>query len=80
MFFQVPVKAVVFDVGNVVDPLEITAKISAGNPAEFTEALVNRRLLPAIVPFDATPLVVVFHAIVMLPTAWCAAPAAAPKT
>ena len=80
MFFQVPVKAVVFDVGNVVDPLEITAKISAGTLFVATAALVNRRLLPAIVPFDATPLVVVFQAIVMLPMSWCAAPAVAPKT
>jgi hypothetical protein len=80
MFFQVPVNAVVFDVGNVVDPLEITAKISAGDPTVFTDALVNRRLLPAIVPFAATLLVVVFQAIVMLPMSSCAAPAVAPKT
>ena len=80
MFFQVPVNAVVFDVGNVVNPLEITLKISAGAVVEFTEALVNRRLLPAIVPFEATLLVVVFQAIVMLPMSSCAAPAVAPKT
>ena len=80
MFFQVPVNAVVFDVGNVVDPLENTAKISAGTAVVFTAALVNRRLLPAIVPFEATLLVVVFQAIVMLPMSSCAAPAVAPKT
>ena len=80
MFFQVPVNAVVFDVGKTVELVTGLAKISAGNPAAITEALVNRRLLPAMVPFDATPLVVVFQAIVMLPTSWCDAPAVAPKT
>jgi hypothetical protein len=68
MFFQVPVNAVVFVVGKAVDPDEIGLKVSAGGDVLFTEALVNRRLLPAMVPFDATPLVVVFQAIVMLPT------------
>jgi hypothetical protein len=68
MFFHVPVNAVVFDVGKAVVPDKIGAKVSAGEPEEFTDALVNRRLLPAIVPFDATPLSVVFQAIVMLPT------------
>jgi hypothetical protein len=80
MFFQVPVNAVVLAVGKAVDPDEIGLKVSAGGDVLFTEALVNRRLLPAMVPFDATPLVVVFQAIVILPTSWCAAPAVAPKT
>jgi hypothetical protein len=80
MFFQVPFNAVVFAVGNVLWFDTIVVKISAGEFVVFTEALVNRRLLPAIVPFDATPLVVVFQAIVILPMSWCAAPAVAPKT
>jgi hypothetical protein len=81
MFFQVPVNAVVFAVGNAGDAVEdIVKKILAGTVVTFTEALVNRRLLPAMVPFEATLLVVVFQAIVMLPMSWCAAPAVAPKT
>jgi hypothetical protein len=81
MFFQVPVNAVVFAVGKVEPSLvDRTAKISVGAKMPFVDALVNRRLLPAIVPFDATSLVEVFQAIVMLPMSWCAAPAVAPKT
>ena len=81
MFFQVPLKAVVFDVGkDVLSAAYIGEKISAGASVVFDAALVKRRLLPAMVPFDATPLAVVFQAIVMLPTSWCAAPAVAPKT
>jgi hypothetical protein len=80
MFFQVPVKAVVFAVGNV-ELLDATiAKMLAGPPCVLLCELVNLRLLPAMVPFEATLLVVVFQAIVMLPTSWCAAPAVAPKT
>jgi hypothetical protein len=81
MFFQVPLKAVVFDVGKVVLLVAVIGeKVFAGAPVAFTDALVNLRLLPAMVAFDATPLAVVFQAIVMLPTSWCAAPAVAPKT
>jgi hypothetical protein len=81
MFFQVPVNAVVFAVGKVVLSVSNTSeKVFAGAPVLFTDALVNLRLLPAMVAFDATPLAVVFQAIVMLPTSWCAAPAVAPKT
>lgn len=75
-----PVNTVVFDVGNTSELDEANAKISAGKPVWFTDALANLRLLPAMVAFDATPLVDVFQAIVMLPTSWCAAPAVAPKT
>ena len=69
MFFQVPLKAVVFDVGKVVlFKAVIVKKVFAGASVAFTDALVNLRLLPAMVAFDATPLAVVFQAIVMLPT------------
>jgi len=70
MFFHVPVKAVVFAVGKTVEAVIGFAKISAGDPVVFTDALVNRRLLPAIVPFEATLPVVVFQATVYVPTAW----------
>jgi hypothetical protein len=80
MFFQVPDNAAVFDVGKTSEIDIVVAKILAGKLVEFTDAFVNLRLLPAIVPFDATLLVDVFQAIVMLPMSWCAAPAVAPKT
>lgn len=80
MFFQVPDSVVVAVVGKDALVLETVANTFAGAPVVADCAFVYRRLLPAIVPFDATSLVVVFQAIVMLPTSWCEAPAVAPKT